>query len=80
MIDEFLLHSFDIAKISYKKNFPLAQKSTFKIGSTADLFISPESPKQFQSVVAASKAADEKFFIFGGAVQISFFQTSHTRA
>lgn len=72
MIDEFLLHSFDIAKIPYKKDFPLAQKSTFKIGNTADLFISPESPEQFQSVVAASKAADEKFFILGGGSNIVF--------
>ena len=72
MIDEFLLHSFDIAKIPYKKDFPLAQKSTFKIGSTTDLFIRPESPEQFQSVVAASKAADEKFFILGGGSNIVF--------
>ncbi|MCR5187773.1 MAG: UDP-N-acetylmuramate dehydrogenase [Treponema sp.] len=72
MINDFLLHSFDIAKIAYKKDFPLAPKSTFKVGSTADLFIAPETQDQFMSVVSAALAAEEKFFILGGGSNIVF--------
>lgn len=72
MINDFLLHSFDIAKISYKKDLPLAPKSTFKVGSTADLFIAPISQEQLISVVSACIAAEEKFFILGGGSNIVF--------
>lgn len=72
MINEFLLKSLDLAGIEYKKDFPLAPKSTFKVGSTADLFIAPETPDQFMSIVSASIAAEENFFILGGGSNIVF--------
>jgi len=72
MINDFLLHSFDIAKISYKKDVALAPKSTFKVGSTADLYIAPVNQEQFISVISACVAAEEKFFILGGGSNVVF--------
>lgn len=71
MID-FLASSLKLAKIPYKENEPLAQKSTFKVGGSARLFISPESTDQFISAISAVKAADIPYFVIGGASNIVF--------
>lgn len=68
----FLLHGFDIAKISYKKNENLKSRNTFKINSTASVLVIPESIEQFQSCLGASKAADSDFFILGGGSNLVF--------
>lgn len=72
MINDFLLYGFDIAHIQYKKNEPLYNKCTFKIGNTADIYVVPNSIDQLQSTVGAIRAAEESFFLLGGGSNIVF--------
>lgn len=72
MENDFLLKSLDIAKISYKIDEPLAQKSTFKIGSTAAIYIIPKTTEEFISVTGAVNASEEKYFILGGGSNVIF--------
>lgn len=72
MINDFLLKGYDIAKITYKQNEPLTSKSTFKVGSTADVYVVPNSIDQLISAVGAAKAAEENYFILGGGSNIVF--------
>ena len=60
------------AKIPYKENEPLAPKSTFKVGGTARLFITPETPEQLESVISASRSAELPFFVTGGASNVVY--------
>ena len=60
------------AKIPYKENEPLAPKSTFKVGGTARLFITPETPAQLESVISAARSAELPFFVTGGASNIVY--------
>ncbi len=72
MINDFLLHSLETAKIPYRKDLPLAPKTTFKIGNTADLFISPENTLQLQTVLEIIQNTQDNFFILGGGSNIVF--------
>lgn len=72
MINDFLLYGFNIANIQYKKNEPLYNKCTFKIGYTADIYVVPNSINQLQSTVGAIRAAEESFFLLGGGSNIVF--------
>ena len=78
MLKEFLLHGLDIAHIPYKKNEPLYNKCTFKVGSTADIFVTPETTDQLQSAAGASVAAEQSFFILGGGSNIVFPDEPYT--
>ncbi len=60
------------AKIPYKENEPLAPKSTFKVGGTARLFITPETPAQLESVISAARSAELSFFVTGGASNVVY--------
>lgn len=51
---------------------PLAPKSTFKIGGTADLFIKPQNYYSFQIVLNLLLEAKIKFFILGGGSNVVF--------
>lgn len=72
MINDFLLYGFDLAHIPYKKNEPLNNKCTFKVGSTADIFVTPQTIDQLQSAAGACKAAEETFLILGGGSNLVF--------
>ena len=71
MID-FLTSMLKVAKIPYSENEPLAPKSTFKVGGTARLFITPETPEQLESVISASRSSELPFFVTGGGSNIVF--------
>lgn len=51
---------------------PLAKKSTFKIGGTAELFIAPNDYYSFQLLICEAKKLNIKFFIVGGGSNIVF--------
>ena len=61
-----------VAKIPYSENEPLAPKSTFKVGGTAKLFISPQSTEQLESVLGAVRSSDLPFFVTGGGSNVVF--------
>ncbi len=61
-----------MAKIPFTENEPLAPKSTFRIGGSARLYITPESPEQFESAVGAVRNADLPFFVTGGSSNVVF--------
>ena len=60
------------AKIPYKENEPLAPKSTFKVGGTARLFITPETPQQLESVISAARSSELPYFVTGGASNVVY--------
>lgn len=73
----FLKKSFDIAHIPYTQNESLASKSTFKVGGTAELFVTPQDVSQLQSAIGGASAAGEKYFILGGGSNIVFPDDSY---
>lgn len=68
----FLKQALTMANIKYTENEPMATKTTFKIGSTADLYIIPENLDQFRGAVSASKSQDCKYFVLGGGSNVVF--------
>ena len=61
-----------VAKIPYTENEPLAQKSTFKVGGTAKLFIMPQNAEQLESAIKAIRSSEIKYFLTGGASNVVF--------
>ena len=51
---------------------PLAQKTTFKSGGKAKLFIAPEHYNSFQKVISILVGMKQKFFILGGGSNVVF--------
>lgn len=68
----FLKQSLQLAGIHFKENEPLAPKTTFKVGNTADLFIIPQTIEEFRSAYCAVKSLDADFFILGGGSNVVF--------
>lgn len=68
----FLASMLKIAKIPFTFDEPLAQKSTFKIGGTAKIFITPLNFEQFESTIDAVRNADIPYFVIGGASNVVF--------
>jgi len=66
------INNFGSFKGILKTDEPLAQKSTFKIGGNAKLFIAPENFNSFQFVLETLVATNTKFFIIGGGSNIVF--------
>ena len=60
------------AKIPFKENEPLAPKSTFKVGGTARLFVTPQTQEQLESAISAIRAAEIPYFVMGGASNVVF--------
>ena len=54
------------------QNEPLAPKTTFKVGGTADLFIAPQNYYSFQIALDALIQNNIPFFIMGGGSNIVF--------
>ena len=71
MID-FLTSMLKVAKIPYSENEPLAPKSTFKVGGNARLFVAPQTPEQFESILGAIRSTDLPFFVTGGGSNVVF--------
>lgn len=63
------------SNIKFIENQQLSVKSTFKIGSTADIFIAPENIKEFQQVLNITETLKKDFFILGGGSNIVFPDT-----
>lgn len=59
-----------IGDITY--NEPLAQKTTFKVGGSAELFIKPKNYYSFQIALSNLLATETPFFILGGGSNIVF--------
>lgn len=53
-------------------NEPLAPKTTFKVGGTAELFIKPQNYYSFQIVLSNLLATNTPFFILGGGSNVVF--------
>lgn len=66
------IKTFDAFKGDLLLNEPLANKSTFKVGGTADLFIKPINYYSFQIVLSVLIQENFKFFILGGGSNIVF--------
>lgn len=64
--------NYDAFKGEILLNEPLANKSTFKVGGTTDLFIKPINYYSFQIVLSVLLEAKAKFFILGGGSNIVF--------
>ncbi len=73
----FLINGLKMAGIQYKENEPMAPKTTFKVGGTADLFIIPETIDQFRAAVSASKSQECDYFILGGGSNVVFPDTNY---
>ena len=71
MID-FLASMLKVAKIPYTENEPLAPKSTFKVGGTARLFITPQTPEQLEAAISAARSAELPYFVTGGASNVVY--------
>ena len=69
---DFLTSMLKMAKIPFTENEPLAPKSTFRVGGSARLFITPETSEQFESATAAIRNAGIPFFVTGGASNVVF--------
>lgn len=69
---DFLTSMLKIAKIPFTENEPLAPKSTFKVGGTARLFISPQTPEQLESTISAVRSAELPYFVTGGASNVVY--------
>lgn len=61
-----------IAKIPFTENEALAPKSTFKVGGTARLFITPQTPEQLESTISAVRSAELPYFVTGGASNVVY--------
>jgi len=68
----FLKQSLRMAGIQFKENEPLAPKTTFKVGNTADLFILPATKDQFRGALSAAKSQGCKYFVLGGGSNVVF--------
>lgn len=78
----FLVNNYEnlISKIKNYQNFKgqiqfkvqMSQKTTFKTGGTADVFITPENFNSFQIVLSEVLSSSQKFFILGGGSNIVF--------
>jgi len=66
------INNFDAFKGQITYNEPLANKTTFKIGGTAELFIMPENYKSFQIALDTLLATNTRFFILGGGSNLVF--------
>lgn len=67
-----IIKNYDAFKGDILRNEPLAPKSTFKVGGTADLFIKPINYYSFQIVLSVLLETKTKFFILGGGSNIVF--------
>lgn len=66
------LKNYDAFKGEILQDEPLAQKSSFKIGGKADLFIKPQNYYSFQIALNLLLETKTKFFILGGGSNIVF--------
>lgn len=66
------IKNYDAFKGDILLNEPLANKSTFKVGGTADLFIKPINYYSFQIVLSVLLETNTKFYILGGGSNIVF--------
>lgn len=69
---DFLKSAFKMAGIPFVENEPLKNKNTFKIDSTAKLFVAPENTEQLRSAIGGSATSGANFFILGGGSNIVF--------
>ena len=72
MLQDFYKKSLVMAQIAYTTDEPLAQKSTFKVGSSAPLFVKPYTTEQFRSAIGGATAAELPFFVLGGGSNVVF--------
>lgn len=69
-----------IAKIPFTENEALSPKSTFKVGGTARLFITPQTPEQLESTISAVRSAELPYFVTGGASNVVYPDGSYEGA
>ena len=67
-----LINELKKSDIEYSEDEPLAQKSTFKIGGKARLFVAPKDTKSFITTLRKTVDSNTKFFILGGGSNVVF--------
>ena len=72
MKNDTIIKALTEKNIPFKTDFPLAPKTTFKVGSTADLFITPQDIQQLATSLELLQQEDSDFFILGGGSNIVF--------
>lgn len=77
---DFLASMLKVAKIPFTENEALAPKSTFKVGGTARLFITPQTPEQLESSISAVRSAELPYFVTGGASNVVYPDGSYEGA
>lgn len=77
---DFLASMLKVAKIPFTENEALAPKSTFKVGGTARLFITPQTPEQLESTISAVRSAELPYFVTGGASNVVYPDGSYEGA
>ena len=77
---DFLASMLKVAKIPFMENEPLAPKSTFKVGGTARLYITPQTPEQLESTISAVRSAEIPYFVTGGASNVVYPDGSYEGA
>jgi len=77
---DFLASMLKVAKIPFTENEPLAPKSTFKVGGTARLFITPQTTEQLESTISAVRSAEIPYFLTGGASNVVYPDGSYEGA
>jgi len=54
----------------WKKNFPLANLTTFKLGGPADFYVEPQNPEEFQPLIELCQREGLPWFILGSGANI----------
>jgi len=68
----FLKSALQMAGIQFKENEPLAPTTTFKVGSSAALFLIPSTTDQFRASLSSAKSQGCKYFVLGGGSNVVF--------
>lgn len=72
MINEFLLKDFENARIDFKTDFDLTNKSSMKIRSKTKLFVVPKNFSQLENAAQICKNRNATYFILGGGSNTIF--------
>ena len=72
MLHDFFKQSLIMAQLPFSTDEPLAQKSTFKVGSSAPHFVKPYTTELFRSAIGGATAAELPFFVLGGGSNVVF--------
>lgn len=80
MTDKSLLKNLENLQIDYKTDFDITNKSTMKIHSKTELFITPKNFLQLKNAIEICKKQNFQYFILGGGSNTIFPDTKFNGA